>query len=185
MRMPRPLFRLLPWWPLALVLAATFAVELALTERKYGLFGGGFGASHVIDRPVEIGLFAAGLLLANGLLFGALYLLFRALHRRRPDSPLLSLNFLFFTLALWVALLTVKYEILSYFSDAIGFQLIRNLGGGSLFDALLFVMDEAGLLAMAGLGAAAAYWLLRKLVRRFAPARVPPAPLRRKHRLLL
>jgi hypothetical protein len=44
-----------PWWPLACAFAATLALELALGERKYGLFGGGFGASHVIDRPAEIG----------------------------------------------------------------------------------------------------------------------------------
>ena len=182
--MPR-LVRLSPWWPLALVYGATLLIELALAERKYGLIGGGFGASHVIDRPAEIGLFVAALGLAHAVLIGLLYLLFRALHRKRPDSPLLPFNFAFFTLAAWVALLTAKYEVLSYFSDAIGFQLIRNLGGGSLFDALLFVMDEAGLLAMAGLGAAAAWWLLRRLVKRFGPAGVRPAPLRWKHLLLL
>ena len=182
--MPR-LARLTPWWPLAFVYGATLLIELALAERKYGLFGGGFGASHVIDRPAEMGLFLACLGLAHALLVGLLYLLFRALHRKRPDSPLLPFNFAFFTLAAWVALLTAKYEVLSYFSDAIGFQLIRNLGGGSLFDALLFVMDEAGLLAMAGLGAAAAWWLLRRLVKRFAPPAVRPAPLRWKHLLLI
>ncbi|HMJ93198.1 MAG TPA: sulfatase-like hydrolase/transferase, partial [Allosphingosinicella sp.] len=182
--MPR-FARLKPWWPLALVYGATLLIELALAERKYGLFGGGFGASHVIDRPVEIILFLAGLGLAHAVLIGLLYLLFRALHRKRPDSPLLPFNFAFLTLAAWVALLTAKYEVLSYFSDAIGFQLIRSLGGGSLFDALLFVMDEAGLLAMAALGASAAWWLLRRLVKRFAPPSVRPAPLRWKHLLLL
>ena len=179
------LARLAPWWPLALVYGATLVIELALAERKYGLIGGGFGASHVVDRPGEAALFLAGLGVAHALLIGLLYLLFRLLHRKQPDSPLLPFNFAFFTLAAWVALLTAKYEVLSYFSDAIGFQLIRNLGGGSLFDALLFVMDEAGLLAMAGLGAAAAWWLLRRLVKRFGPAVVRPAPLRWKHLLLL
>lgn len=181
----RLLARLSPWWPIAFVLAATLAVELALAERKYGLFGGGFGASHVVDRPAEIGAFLAALAVAHGLLIGALYLLFRAMHRKAPDSPLLPLNFLYFTLAFWAALLTVKYEVLSYFSDAVGFQLLRNLGGGSFLDALLFVLDEAGLLAMAGIGAAAVYWLLRRLVKRFGPARIAPAPLRWKHLLLL
>lgn len=179
------LARLKPWWPLAFVYGATLVIELALAERKYGLFGGGFGASHVIDRPGEIVLFLAGLGLSHALLIGLLYLLFRALHRKPPDSPLLPFNFAFFTLAAWVALITAKYEVLSYFSDAIGFQLIRNLGGGSLFDALLFVMDEAGLLAMAGIGAAIAWWLLRRLVKRLAPPSVRSAPLRWKHLLLI
>ncbi len=47
--------RLKPWWPLALAFLLTLALELALVERKYGLFAGGFGASHVIDRPAEAG----------------------------------------------------------------------------------------------------------------------------------
>src|SRR5688572_29417887 len=117
--MPR-LARLLPWWPLALVYGATLVIELALAERKYGLFGGGFGASHVIDRPGEGLLFLAGLGLAHALVIGLIYAAFRAFHRKRPHSPLLPFNFAFFTLAAWVALLTVKYEVLSYFSDAIG-----------------------------------------------------------------
>ncbi|HEY5722634.1 MAG TPA: sulfatase-like hydrolase/transferase [Allosphingosinicella sp.] len=179
------LARLKPWWPLALVYGFTLVLELVLAERKYGLFGGGFGASHVIDRPSETSFFVVALGLAHALLVGLLYCLFRALHRKRPDSPLLPFNFAFFTLAAWVALLTVKYEVLSYFSDAVGFQLLRNLGGGSLLDALLFVMDEAGLLAMAALGAAAAWWILRRLVKRFAPRQARSAPLRWRHLLLL
>jgi hypothetical protein len=180
----RFLARLAPWWPIASVFAATLALEGALAERKFAIFGGGFGSSHVIDRPAELGLFLAGLVLAQFLLVGILFLLVRRLHGKRRDSALLPLNFAFFTLASAAAALAVKYEILSYFSDAIGFQLIRSLGGGSLFDALLFVLDEAGLLAMAALGAALAYWLLRRLVKRFAPARIAPAPLRWKHPVL-
>jgi hypothetical protein len=183
--MQRRLIRLLPWWPLAFVFCATLLLELALTERKYGLFGGGFGASHVIDTPSEAGLFAATLLLAHALLVGLLYLLLRALHGHRRTAPTFALNFTFLILSAWTALLVAKYEVLSYFSDAISFQLIRNLGGGSLFDALLFVLDEAGLLAMAAIGAALVYWLLRRLVRRYAPERVEPAPLRWKHLLWL
>src|SRR5687767_10533769 len=108
--------RLAAWWPLAAVLLATLALELVLAERKYGLFGGGFGASHVVDRPAETGLFFTALLLSHFLLVGVLYLLFRAVHRKRPDGSNLPLNFAFFTLTAWAALLTVKYEVLSYFS---------------------------------------------------------------------
>lgn len=172
------------WAPLA-AFAATLALELALVERKYGLFGGGFGASNVIDRPGEWTLFAVALALAQGLLIGGFYLLVRTLHGPRRDRPLFQLNFLFFTAVLSILLLTVKYEVLSYFSDAIGFQLIRNLGGGSLFDALLFVLDEAGLLAAAALGAGALYWICLRLVRRYGPARIAPSGLRWRHLLWL
>jgi phosphoglycerol transferase MdoB-like AlkP superfamily enzyme len=179
------LARLAPWWALAFAFAATLLVELALVERKYGVFGGGFGTSHVIDRPGEIALFAAGLLLAHATLITLIYLVLRAMHGRRRDTPVFALNFSFLTLAGFAGWLAVKYEVLSYFSDAISFQLIRNLGGGSLFDALLFALDEAGLIAMAAAGAALFYWLLRRLVKRFAPARLDAAPMRWKHLLWL
>ena len=82
--------RLRPWWVLALAFAATLLVELALVERKYGVFAGGFGAQHVLDRPAEIGLFLLALLSAHALLIGLLWLLVRALHRRRRESPVLD-----------------------------------------------------------------------------------------------
>ena len=174
--MPRP-SALKSCWPPALVFALTLLVELVLVERKYGLFGGGFGASHVVDAPVEIGLVFGGIALAHALLVAALYLLIRRLHGARRDTPLFLLNYIFFTLAIGAALLALKYEVLSYFSDAIGFQLIRNLGGGSLFDAFLFVLDEAGLLLMAALAAAAGYALCWWVMKRFAGAvEVPEGP---------
>ena len=158
-------------------------MEAALVERKYGVFGGGFGASHVIDRPGEMALFVAALVLSQALIVGLFFLALRGFHGRRSGTPLFLFNFAFFALAGGIALLTVKYEVLSYFSDAIGFQLIRNLGGGSLFDALLFVMDEAALLGLAAAGAGLAYWVGLRLVRRYAPPSVAPAPLRWKHLL--
>ena len=173
------------YWPPALVFALTLLLELALVERKYGVFGGGFGASHVVDAPTEWALVFGGVALAQALLVAALYLLIRKLHGRRGDTPLFLLNYLFFTLAIGVALLAVKYEVLSYFSDAIGFELIRNLGGGSLFDAFLFVLDEAGLLLMAGATAAAGYALCWWAMRRFGNGVDVPDGLRWRQLLWL
>jgi phosphoglycerol transferase MdoB-like AlkP superfamily enzyme len=173
-----------PWLALAFAFAATLLLELALVERKYGVFGGGFGSSHVLDGAGEVGLFLLSLLLSQALLIGGLFLLMRALHGRRRDTPLFLLNFLFVGVAASAALLAVKYEVLSYFSDAIGFELIRNLGGGSIGDALLFVMDDAGLLAGAAAGAALTWWICWRLVRRFAPAGVGGGSLRWRHLLV-
>ena len=43
----------------------TLLFELALAERKYALFGGGFGQSQTLDTPLEIGAFLAALLPAR------------------------------------------------------------------------------------------------------------------------
>ena len=168
------------WWPLALVWAGTLAVETALVERKYGIFGGGFGSSHVLRGAGEWGLFLAPVGLAHLVLTGLLWLVVRALQRGR-EGPAAVLNFLFVGAAGYVGLLVAKFEVLSYFSDALSFGLIRNLGGGSLGDALLFVGSEAGLAAL-GAAAALALWLLAlRAMRRFLPERMAGPPLKWRH----
>ncbi|MEA3011236.1 MAG: hypothetical protein QOJ91_2928 [Sphingomonadales bacterium] len=173
--------RLKPWWPLAFAFLVTLALELALVERKYGLFAGGFGASHVVDRAGETGRFLLALLPAHALLIGLLYLFIRALHRRRRNSPVFLLNFLFFAVGGLAAALIAKFEALAYFSDAIGFELIRSLGGGSLAQAALYVASEAALMVVGAAGAVLAWWLALRLGRRWLPETVTTAPLKWRH----
>jgi hypothetical protein len=181
----RFLSRLSPWWAPALAFVVATAIELALVDRKYAIFSGGYGASHVLDRPLEIGLFLLGLLVSQALLITLFFLVIRALHRKKRDRPIFAFNFLFFTIGIVAALLAAKYEVLSYFSDAISFQLIRNLGGGSTAEALLYVRDEAAQLALFAVAAAIAYAIGRFLVGRFVTATVPPGGPRWKHLLWL
>ncbi|HEY0959301.1 MAG TPA: sulfatase-like hydrolase/transferase [Novosphingobium sp.] len=124
----------------------TFLLELALVERKFALFAGGFGQSHVLDTPYEIGVFALGAISAHALLFGFFFLILSRIHGREHDPWLLRFNLFFFGIGAFSAALIAKFEVLSYFSDAVSFQLIRNLGGGSLFDAFLFALSEGALM---------------------------------------
>jgi len=178
--------RFRPWWAIALAYLLTLALELGLVERKSAIFGGGFGQSKVIDQAGEWALFAPGLLVSHAAMVLASYLMLRALHRRRAGTALFFLNFLFLTVGLGCALLVAKFEALAYFSDAMGFELIRNLGGGSLFTAALYVLDEATLLGIAAAGAAAAYYIGFRLVRRYAAQwRCGADPWRWRHLLAL
>ncbi|MGZ8999323.1 MAG: hypothetical protein ACXW2T_10770, partial [Allosphingosinicella sp.] len=151
---------------LPVVILFTLIAELALAERKYGLFEGGFGQSQALDAWLEIGAFFAVLLYAQTLFFYLLYRLVRRFHGKRADTPLFHFNFVFFVGLGAISTVIAKYEALSYFSDAMSFQIVRNLGGGSLVDAMLYSLSEAGL-ALIGLAAAAlvyagARWLLRR-----------------------
>lgn len=161
--------RLKPWWALALAFVVTLGFELALVERKHAIFGGGFGQSKLVDEAGEWLLFVPALLVAQAAQILASFLLLRALHGRRAGSAFFLLNFLFLTVGIGVALLVAKFEALAYFSDAMGFELIRNLGGGSLFTAALYVLDEASLLGLAAAGAALAYLVCLRLVKRYLP----------------
>ncbi|HEX8483378.1 MAG TPA: sulfatase-like hydrolase/transferase [Allosphingosinicella sp.] len=178
--------RLKFWWPLALAFAFTLALELALVERKHGIFGGGFGQSKVIGEAGEWGLFAPTLLVTHAALILACFLALRALHGKRAGSAVFFLNFLFLTAGMISALLVAKFQALAYFSDAMGFELVRSLGGGSLFTAALYVLDEATLLGLAAAGAALAYYVCYRLVKRWLPGwRAGPDPLRWRHLLAL
>jgi hypothetical protein len=159
----------------------TLVAELLLAERKYALFGGGFGQSQPLDAPAEIGAFLGALLICHALFFYLLYRLVRRLHGRRRDSPLAAFNFLFLAGGGALAVLAAKYQALAYFSDAMSFQIVRNLGGGSLVDALKYSLSEAGLMLLAGGGALAVYGgAFLFLRRRWRHA--PPLPDRRLSR---
>ncbi len=148
------------------VILVALAAEFLLAERKYAIFGGGFGQSQVLDAPLEIAAFAAGVLLCQSLIFYLLYRLVRRLHRRKADTPLFHFNFAFFAGGGAIALLVAKYQALAFFSDAMSFQIVRNLGGGSLVDALLYSLSEAGLMLIALAGAAAVYVVALLFLRR-------------------
>ena len=157
----------------ALVLAAAFVLtlvpELLLVERKFAIFGGGFGQPRTLDGPLELIAFAVGLGACQLLM---LYAVLRLLARVQSGAGdrLLCFNFLFVVTAGGLALAAARFQLLSYFSDAVSFQIIRNLSGGSLVQAFLYVLSEAGLLLVAGGGAILVYLILLRLLRRRWPA---------------
>ena len=185
----RPSWRALARLTLPSTILVTLLFELALAERKYAFFGGGFGASQVLDTPGEIAAFLIGLLACQALLLTLLYRLIRRLHGCRGDSPLFHLNFLVLAGGGMLGAAVGKYQALAYFSDAMSLQIVRNLGGGSLTDALLFSLSELGLAAIALGGAAVCYlgllWLLRKRWRDAAPLPDHWRPSRRQWALAL
>jgi len=151
---------------LPLVLLIVLLPELALADRKYGLFSGGFGQSQAVDTPFEIAAFAIALLGCQTFVFWLLYRVVRALHRRRADSWLFHFNYVFFAGGGAIAVMIAKYQALAFFSDAMSFQIVRNLGGGSLVDALLYSLSESGLIAIILLGAAIFYAIALFVLRR-------------------
>lgn len=166
--------RLAPLCALLVVLAVS-AVELALADRKYGLFTGGFGMSRAVDTGAELAQFAAGYVLVQTLVGLAGYWLSARLTRGKPWWQAVLL-FALINGALFLGIIAARYQLHSYFSDAVGFALLKQLGGGSLLDALLFGLSEIGLALLALAGIAFAAWLGWRLARRFLPADMPPAP---------
>ena len=153
------------------------AVELAIADRKYGTFTGGFGQANAVDTIPEWLLFGLGYAAAQ-LSVGLLaYALCVQLNRRWPAWAT-SFHFAFLFGGVNLGALIATYQLHSYFSDAVDFALLKQLGGGSFKDALLFGKNEivAGLIAFAA--AAVVWWGLWRLARRLlgtegTPARPP------------
>lgn len=163
--------RLLALVPLAVVLAAS-AIELALADRKYGLFTGGFGQSRAVNTASELAQFAIGYALAQAVVAVAGWLLAVRLARGRP-SWTAAYVFALVNGVGFCLLLAAQYQLHSYFSDTVNFALLGKLGGGSLADALLFAASEIGI-ALAGLGALLlGAWAVWRFALRILPVDMP------------
>ncbi|WP_324262119.1 sulfatase-like hydrolase/transferase [Altererythrobacter sp. H2] len=169
--------RVSAWLPPWIVLAVS-AVELALANRKYGLFTGGFGQSRAVDSLPELALFLTGYGAVQALLAIAGWALACRLARGKPGWVAVYL-FALVNGALFCGLLAAQYQLHSYFSDAVGFTLIKQLGGGSLVDAIKFGLSEIGV-ALLGLAFAALMaWGLWRILGRVLSGATPsgrPAP---------
>jgi hypothetical protein len=141
------------------------AIELAIANRKFGTFTGGFGQPNAVDTPGEFLLFALGYgtaQLAVVLLAWALC----AWLNRRSAAWTTSFHFAFLFGGVSLAALVTTYQLHSYFSDAVDYALLKQLGGGSFKDALLFGKNEI-LAALAGLvGFGLVWWVAWHLARR-------------------
>jgi hypothetical protein len=153
----------------AAVVGLVSLVELAVANRKYGVFTGGFGQSRTVDTAGEITLFFAGYATAQAAVALLVWLAIARLNRSGGSWPTLF-HFAFAYGGLNLGLLTAQYQLHSYFSDAVDFALIKQLGGGSIKDALLFGKNEIAL----GLAVLAAYlltWCICwRIVRRWLPS---------------
>ncbi len=147
------------------IILAVSTIELLVADRKYGVFSGGFGQSQAVDSSGELAVFLIGYGLSQ--LAAALLAWFVAkwiARGRNAYSAVVHFAFLYGGLSLIA--LNLQYQLHSYFSDAVSFALLKQLGGGSATDALLFAKNEIAL----GLVAIAIFlmvWLLTaRLVRR-------------------
>ncbi|MGE3691090.1 MAG: sulfatase-like hydrolase/transferase [Novosphingobium sp.] len=158
-----------------ILLLGVSLAELAIADRKYGTFTGGFGQSNAIDTAGEITLFLVGYAVSQ--IAGAMLLwkLCAYLTRRAREGASLF-HFAFAYGGLSAGALASQYQLHSYFSDAVDFALIKQLGGGSLKDALLFSKNEIALGLAALLLFCLVWWACWRLARRFLGERSQQEP---------
>jgi phosphoglycerol transferase MdoB-like AlkP superfamily enzyme len=117
--------------------------ELALLYVKYDIFVGGFLQPYAYRTPLQRVLFIVISLWYDFLFFGALaYLWFYIADRLNKYGILIYYSFTLVVLIIMGIWLGLKFKVLSYFNDTINYQIIANLGGGSLKQGLLYAANE-------------------------------------------
>ena len=156
------------------VTVAVSVLELAIADRKYGTFTGGFGQANAIDTLPELLLFGLGYVAAQLAVALLAYAVCAWGNRRRPAWAT-SFHFAFLFGGVNLGALIATYQLHSYFSDAVDFALLKQLGGGSFTDALLFGKNEilAGLITL--VGASLVWWGLWRVLQRLLGTSGQPA----------
>ncbi len=147
------------WVVVLFVVLFVQLMELLFLQRKYDLFTGGFLQPYSYlswrDRAEFIGLSVW----IDIIFFAAISLPWFWISRwRNARIQLTAYNFAFVTLSAMAIWLALKFKALSYFNDTLNFLVIRNLGGGSLVEALSYVANEAAIFGIVLLLLMFIYW---------------------------
>lgn len=142
-----------------LVTIVIWIIELTLLNLKYQTFTGGFLQDHQITKISEIIELIIGAWLLNGLFYGFMFLTgIICVKKFKLNSIIYLYHITWITLGGSLFLITLRYQLHSYFGDFLTFSVIKNLGGGSIFDAILYAIQEGGLMVLS-VAVAAILWL--------------------------
>jgi len=134
---------------LAVVLIAVIVIQLfeaILLHYKYNLFTSGFLQPFAYQTIPERLLFILFSLWFDLSLVGLLAdLWFVVADKLNKYGLTIYYSFTVIVVFLSGIWLSLKFKVLSYFNDTVNLQLIRNLSGGSLKEALLYVSNEIAL----------------------------------------
>ncbi|WP_051906674.1 LTA synthase family protein [Methylomarinum vadi] len=120
--------------------------ELALLHIKYQIFTAGFLQPYSYRSWPDRFLFLFLSLWYDFLLCGLFASLwFYIADRLNKFGVLIYYNFTVLVLLLMGIWLGLRFKVLTYFNDTINYQIITNLGGGSLKDGLLYASNEIAL----------------------------------------
>lgn len=166
-------------WTLLAVVCLLTLLDIALLERKYNLFTGGFLLAERIDTASARLVFAGTVFAVEFGLAGCFWYLFHLLGLYRGSAASLTrFHFLFIYGGISVAAIVAKYRVLSYFGDLLSVAVLRNLGGGTLSGAVAYGAAE---LMQAGAWMVPVLALAWYVHRRVKAGVLRAAPAKRRH----
>lgn len=149
--------------------AAVTCIEITLLDVKYEAFRGGFLQSHQIRTLLDRALFLVAAFILHVSIFGLLGIAwFRIARRIGIDLQSRVFDWLVWSLLGSTFISAVRYQIHSYFGDFLTFTVAKSLGGGSVTDALQYVVNEAAISLGALVVVISLYVVARRRVARAA-----------------
>ncbi len=139
-----------------------------LVEIKFQPFRGGFLQAHQLIFTYHRIAFVVVVFVFNIIMYRIAFLIWNiALQKFKVNKDLIAFSFfMFFGIATATALV-VQFQLHTYFADAMDAKLLKNIAGGSIRDALLFVLDEL-ILFFAGVSLLlVVYYFFHKLFRKY------------------
>jgi len=122
-------------------------VELILLEIKYQIFSGGFLQSHQLIGVIEVGGFCFLLLAYNAIFYSVFFTVFRFVFRLfQKNDNIIAFHFMMISGIATAITLVIQFQLHKYFADAMNLMLIKNIAGGELQNALMYVLEEVVLL---------------------------------------
>lgn len=152
-------------WIFWFVVFAITAADLVLLEQKYNIFSGGFLVAHRITGYSDRAFFFLLIISSEYALAYFFWCLFAFIGIRRR-MPARKISYLFLILyGAGSGIITIaKYQILSYFGDFLSLAILRNLGGGSLRDGLMYGLEEGIYIGVIGIFIVLVCWFLYKIM---------------------
>ncbi|MEN9395908.1 MAG: hypothetical protein RLZ81_438 [Pseudomonadota bacterium] len=149
------------------VTTSVWMIDLILLNLKYQSFTGGFLQEHQITGTLNVTLFSVAAWMLNGLFYGVMFLSGYLVARKLRFNFFIHLyHVVWLTLGGSLMLIMLRYKLHSYFGDFLTFSIIKNLGGGSIFDAITYAAQEGGLLVMVLVTAILLWWFGIGLLKR-------------------
>lgn len=150
------------------VVIAITSANLILLEQKYNIFTGGFLLPTRIASFHDRAIFITLLLSLECTLAYCFWCIFSLIGMKRGiPARQAEYLFMFFYGGGSGAITIAKYQVLAYFGDFMSLAVLRNLGGGSLRDGLMYGLEEGLYVALFAALAILACWILyRTLTKR-------------------
>lgn len=139
--------------------------EVILLEVKYQFFTGGFLQSHHLATLEQKTTFILIYSFLNIILFGVGFLIWRFfLEKFGVRKNIIAFHFMMISGIITTVSLVTQFQLHKYFADAMDFALMKNIAGGDIKNALVYVLDEAFLFIVGLLIMIALYYLIYRVV---------------------